>query len=182
MSRRVSALSTYVRRRGRLGRFRLARLLCDTKSVALRLVKLYVTANLARFKIAQNFSDGIERESSVARGALHHKLYVQYGVDALTDASYDGAQLLGDQCVTQLGVRRERSIEARECVVQAVEFSERSFRETLEKQCIHHKFDGESRRGRRCIGLGDEDTDECSSAVLVLYAIAGTRSKQSDCA
>eukprot|EP00965_Chrysotila_dentata_P011635 380802-Pleurochrysis_carterae.AAC.2 len=62
MSRRVSALGTIARRRGRLVRFRLARLLCD-ESAALPLVKLYVSADLARFKIAQDFSDGGESES-----------------------------------------------------------------------------------------------------------------------
>eukprot|EP00965_Chrysotila_dentata_P175685 5799827-Pleurochrysis_carterae.AAC.1 len=70
----VSALRSCVRRRGRFVVFRLASLFRNESS-ALRLVEFDIAADLACLKVAQDLSDGGERERQVARCALHYEFW-----------------------------------------------------------------------------------------------------------
>eukprot|EP00965_Chrysotila_dentata_P194313 6176305-Pleurochrysis_carterae.AAC.3 len=57
-------------------------------------------------KFAEDLSYGRQRESEVAHSVFYNQFYVQNGIDAFAKAAYDGAQLFGDQWVTELSVWR----------------------------------------------------------------------------
>eukprot|EP00965_Chrysotila_dentata_P018717 623088-Pleurochrysis_carterae.AAC.1 len=179
MSWRVGTFRSVVLRRGWLVSLRLVRPFCD-ESTALRLVEFDVPTYFTRLAVTQHFPNGHKREWQVARHALHDELDVEDGVDALADSAHNGAQLFSNQSVSESSVSRKRPVEPRERVVQTIEFREGRLCETFEKHGVHHGLDSEARRGRRRIGLSNEQTDQSSSAILTLHAIAGTRGRRCD--
>eukprot|EP00965_Chrysotila_dentata_P149447 4935520-Pleurochrysis_carterae.AAC.1 len=81
-------------------------------------IRVVIAVNFSRLELAQHIADGDESRAELARRTRKGNLHVEQCACALTNATYDMRQFLSHHAVGKALVRRQRTIEAIQFMIE----------------------------------------------------------------